>query len=113
MNKTILALAVVSLLCIASCKKETTTTCTPTDTTQTFTAKVKPIIDNNCVGAGCHDASSPPRVNLTTYDGVVSATKNNNLINQLQTGVMPKNGTPLPDSLIQKVIAWRDNCYQQ
>ncbi len=114
MNKTAICLFASLLLYVSACKKETTTpTCSPSDTTQTFTAKVKPIIDANCITSGCHDATASGGVNLTTYDGVVSATKNNNLISQVQSGLMPQGLPALPDSSINKIIAWKDNCYQQ
>src|ERR1041385_5043312 len=116
MKCTIACLLLLFIMCFPSCKKDTTDSCSPTDTTQTYTAKIKPIMDANCVASGCHDAASAPlsdAVNLSTFDGTMDAVKNKNMINQLQSGTMPKNAPALPDSLINRIISWRDNCYQQ
>ena len=109
-------LIMTTLLSVASCKKDSTPACTTTDSTQTFTAKIKPILDATCVTSGCHDAASAPLsngVDLSNYDGAVAAAKNKDMVGLLQTGVMPKGGPVLPDSLINKIIAWRNNCYQR
>jgi hypothetical protein len=113
MNKMLFAVLMLSLMLVASCKKDSTETCTHTDTTQTFTAKVKPIIDANCAVIGCHDGGTSGRSNLSTYAGVVNAVKNQNLIQQVQTGLMPQGLPALDTSDINKIILWRDNCYQQ
>jgi hypothetical protein len=114
MNKAILAVSVLALFCVSSCKKDSTTACKTTDDTQTYQAKVKPILDTYCITSGCHDAgTSSGGVTLTTYNGAVDATKSHNLISQIQSGIMPQLQPKLPDSLINKIVAWRDNCYQQ
>ena len=114
MNKLTGVIVIAMLLGIAACKKDSTTSCTPSDTTQTYTAKVKAIMDANCISSGCHDAATASGgVNLTTFAGTVSATKNNNLVQQVQTGLMPQGASKLADADIASIIAWRDNCYQE
>jgi hypothetical protein len=113
MNKVTVCLFALLFLYVASCKKDST--CTTSDTTQTFAAKIKPIMDNSCNSVGCHNsASASGGVVLDTYDGTVAAVKNKNLISAVSPGgSMPQGSNPLPDSLINKIIAWKNNCYQR
>ncbi|WP_299112326.1 hypothetical protein [uncultured Winogradskyella sp.] len=76
----------------------------------TYEANIKPIIDNNCIG--CHN--SPPvngaPMTLTTYNSVVEAIENRNLIGRISTNdlssLMPFGGPRLPQNLIDLVIQW-------
>ena len=113
MNKTLLAFIVIALS-VSSCKKDSTESCVATDTTQTYTAKVKPILDMHCTTAGCHDAGTQSGgVNLTNYNGAVDATKTHSLLTQVETGLLPQGMPHLSDAEINSIKAWRDNCYQQ
>src|SRR5688500_4084334 len=105
MNKLILAISIAVLLQVTSCAKDDAPTgCTPTDTSQTYTANVKPILDTHCINSGCHDVSGGSSgLALTSYAGAVEGVKNHNLITQLQTGTMPQGMPKLPDSLINKI----------
>ena len=71
---------------------------------------IKPIMDNNCIS--CHN--SPP-INgapnaLTTYNDVVNAINNRDLIGRISTTdagfVMPFGGPRLPQNIIDLVILW-------
>ena len=80
------------------------------DTTNiAFAAKVKPILDNNCVG--CHNsASASGSVNLDGYTNVKTYVTNGKLIGTInqQSGFspMPKNGNKLSDCQINVVQLW-------
>ncbi len=77
----------------------------------TYEANVKPIIDTNCIF--CHD--TPPvngaPMSLITYDEVVEAVENRNLIGRISAmdgSVMPAGGPRLPQNLIDLVIQWEE-----
>ncbi|WP_034059434.1 hypothetical protein [Lacinutrix jangbogonensis] len=80
--------------------------------TVNYTEDIKPIMENNCTF--CH--SSPP-VNgapnaLVTYNDVVNAVNNSNLIDRIsrasgEAGAMPLGGPKLPQNLIDLVIQWQ------
>jgi len=79
----------------------------------TYTNDVKPIIDNNCLN--CH--TNPPQngapMPLTTYDNVKEAVQNRGLIGKIESGAMPKNGTPLSTSQVQTVKDWQTGGFIQ
>lgn len=80
--------------------------------TVNYIEDIKPIMENNCTF--CH--SNPP-VNgapmpLITFNDVVFAIENLNLINRIsresgEAGAMPLGGPKLPQNLIDLVIQWQ------
>lgn len=82
------------------------------DTTNvTFSAVIKPIIQNKC--QGCHQGTSPGGgVNLSTYLGVQGSAIDGSLMGTIQHlagwSAMPKNTTRLPDCDIAKIRIWVD-----
>jgi uncharacterized membrane protein len=77
----------------------------------TYTEHIKSIIDNNCVV--CHAAvpiNFAP-MPLTTYENVKEAIQNRGLLDRISRaqgmeGLMPYNGTRLPQGLIDLVYQW-------
>ncbi|WAC03187.1 hypothetical protein N7U66_06245 [Lacinutrix neustonica] len=79
--------------------------------TVNYTDDIQSIISNNCTF--CH--SDPPvngaPIALITYNQVVSAINNSDLINRIsgqsgEAGAMPFGGPRLPQNLINLVIQW-------
>ncbi len=84
--------------------------CKGCDTTQfAFNARIKPLMDNWCVG--CHSATnSGGGYDLSSYNGVVASVTANRLLGTLQHAAgyspMPKNTSPLSDCDITAVRKW-------
>lgn len=82
------------------------------DTTNvTFTAVVRPILQNNCVG--CHSGPTPPaNLKLDNYDGVRAVAINGKLYGVISHTPgypkMPYNGNKLDDCRIARIKAWID-----
>lgn len=80
--------------------------------TVSYTENIQPIMQNNCTF--CH--SNPPvngaPISLVTYDNVVNAVNNGDLIDRIsresgEAGAMPFGGPKLPQNLIDLVIQWQ------
>jgi hypothetical protein len=94
-------------------------TCASVDSaTNTYTLRIKGIMDNNCASGGCHDAgSASSNVILDTY----AATKNSFQTKPCLCAIkqeggclpMPQGGAKLADSLITFIQCWSDNGYPQ
>jgi mono/diheme cytochrome c family protein len=85
----------------------------PPATTITYTNTISAIVNGNCTG--CH-GSTPTNgapMSLTTYNNVKDAVVNRGLINQIETGNMPKNGTDLTATQIQNFKTWQTNGFPQ
>ena len=85
-----------------------------TDTVH-FSTDLEPIISSTCVQIGCHMGNGyggPGALDYTVFANVQiedSAIYTRITYPPTQTGVpgfMPKNGAPLPDSIIQKFYCW-------
>lgn len=78
----------------------------------TYSETIEPIIRQNCIT--CH--SQPPLTGvpmpLVTYDNLKDAVETRGLINRITSTdpnfLMPYGGPRLPQSEINKIIAWRD-----
>jgi len=88
----------------------------PCDSTNvTYTAGVRPILLNKCVG--CHTSATPSNnnVNLSNYSGVATVAANGKLVGtvkHLQGFIaMPKNGPKLNDCEISKIVNWVSSGY--
>jgi uncharacterized membrane protein len=84
----------------------------------TYTEHIKPIITDNCIM--CH--SNPPQngapIPLTTYQNVKDAVETHGLIDRISRpqgapGMMPNGGTRLPQNLIDLIIQWEDQGFQE
>jgi len=90
---------------------------TPVDNA-TYTEHIKPIIDNNCID--CH-ASTPINnapMPLVTYDNVRQAAEERGLLDRIsrsqgQPGMMPNDGTRLPQHQIDLIAQWIAQGYQE
>lgn len=122
MYKVIVAFAVVAAVVgITSCSKnktETPVVCIPSDTVNTYTKSVKDVLDLYCAFAGCHGGGSASAgIALGTYQDAVNSAKNNDkffcVIDHSCGPIMPPGGPKIPQVMIQKIVAWRDNCYPE
>lgn len=86
--------------------------------TYTYTDHIQSIMTTNCVL--CH--SNPPKngasSSLTTYEDVKNSVKNMGLIDRItrnegDVGFMPKNGTKLPQNLIDQIIQWKNDGFPE
>jgi len=82
----------------------------------TYTARIRPIIDNWCIG--CHTATNAGGgYDLTTYAGLVSSVTNARLMgtlrNQSGYSAMPKNTSALTDCDINAIQKWINTGYLQ
>ena len=83
----------------------------------TFTNDIKSIMDNNCISCHSNPAINGASVPLTDFNNVKNAVVNNNLINRIsttpgQSGAMPFGGPQLPQNLIDLVIHWQTDGFE-
>jgi len=102
-NKSIYCLSFTCLLLLA-CRKDKISQINSTNQIVSFSGKIKPMIDNNCIS--CHDVgmTSP---NLATYSSV--SLNANNILNSLRgegAKLMPLGGPKLNESIINNFSAW-------
>lgn len=76
-----------------------------------YSATVKPVVDQYCGLSGCHDAATPSfGYDLTTYAGLKMAHTNGRLLGAIhqQTGFqpMPKGMSKMSDCNLNKITAW-------
>lgn len=108
-----------SLLVLASCyyDKEEELYPSPSggggcDTTaMTYATNIKPIFDQSCAMAGCHDATTKSSgYDLSNYTGSAAAAKSARFLGAINhtTGFspMPKGMAKLSDCNISKITAW-------
>ncbi|MDP3312164.1 c-type cytochrome [Lutibacter sp.] len=79
----------------------------------TYTNTISSIMSENCTS--CHGATPTNNapMSLNTYATVKSAIENRGLINQIETGNMPKNGNKLTTTQIQNIKTWQANGFPQ
>jgi hypothetical protein len=103
----------LGLVALASCYYDVEEELYPNNPCQTtnmsFTADIKPIIDQNCVG--CHSGPAPnAQIDLSTYDGVKQVADNGKLLDVISRpngdpSLMPPSGK-LSDCKIRKINSW-------
>lgn len=82
------------------------------DTTNvTWTAVIKPIIDERCAYVGCHGGGTMSgNHDLTNYAGVLSIAKSGALVGSIEHQSnytsMPYQAAPLPDCMIAQIRIW-------
>lgn len=109
-----------SAIILTGCSNESTSDLiddTPIDNV-TYNENVRSIINNNCIV--CHGtvpANGAP-MSLTTYENVVDAVTNRELIDRIsreqgQEGMMPLGGQRLPDHVINIIVQWQAQGLQE
>ena len=115
-------MALTFCLALAGCSNDSTDDLIAdpisSETIITYSGNVATIINNNCVA--CHNL---PPVNgapmpLTTYAHVKDAVQNRGLIDRISrpqgaSGMMPNLGTRLPQPLIDIIIQWEEQGFQE
>lgn len=86
----------------------------PNPVTITYTNTIKSIISTNCTSCHGSNPSNGANGSLDTYARVKASA--DNIIDRISraqgaAGMMPQNGTRLPQSTIDKVISWKNNGY--
>ncbi len=85
---------------------------TPCDTMNvTYTADIKPIMDQNCALSGCHDATTKSfGYDLSSYNGSVATANSGRFLGVIRHDAgfiaMPKGMAKLDNCSIQKIAAW-------
>ena len=79
--------------------------------TPTYTADIKPILDNSCAKSGCHDAATAEHgVNLSTYASASSVSQETRFLGVIQHKKgypkMPDDGPKLPASQVELLTCW-------
>ncbi len=109
MRKTALTLlTVISFgVFLVKCSKDKAPNNTCTSSSVTYTATIKPIMDDNCATSGCHDASTKQSgYDFSTYAGTKAGiTKGLCCIKEDGCVLMPPSGK-LADSLITVISSW-------
>lgn len=93
--------------------------CTGIDAAEnTYTAAIKPILNNSCALGGCHDAATKVSdVDLSDYAAAREAFEKKAVLCSINHGNecsrMPKGGAKLPDDVIRKLSCWAKNGYAE
>jgi hypothetical protein len=82
-----------------------------TSNTTKYIQNIKPIIDNNCVACHGSTPSAGAQTSLVTYNQVKTSVLNNGLLDRISrvqgaSGMMPYQGTRLPQTTIDLIIDW-------
>jgi hypothetical protein len=108
-------LLLCGILTLTSCTNESTSDLIDTTLVEnvTYSANIKPIIENSCLD--CHGSPTENGAigSFTTYETVKQYTQNNSIIDRIsreagQSGFMPLGGTKLPPQTIDLIIKWKD-----
>jgi hypothetical protein len=85
----------------------------PTPTTITYTNTISGIVSTSCTSCHGNPPTNDAPMSLTTYANVKEAVQNRGLINQIETGAMPKNGSKLSQTKIQNFKTWQNNGFPE
>jgi hypothetical protein len=82
-----------------------------TSNTTKYIQNIKPIIDNNCVACHGTSPSAGAQTSLVTYNQVKTSVQNNGLLDRISraqgaSGMMPYQGTRLPQTTIDLITDW-------
>lgn len=115
MNNKIILLSLSCLLALSfvACEKDDPDTITHdcTNVTPTYASDIKAIMDNNCLGSGCHNSNNKAAgIDLSSYSAVsgeADKAQFRGSIEQL-TGYdkMPRNSGKLATGDLQKIYCW-------
>ncbi|SHG72338.1 Cytochrome C oxidase, cbb3-type, subunit III [Flavobacterium fluvii] len=122
--KTRIFLVISVLFLLVSCSNDSESdlmnnpTPTPNPSTITYINTIKSIMDSNCISCHGTTPSGGAPMSLTTYQNVKDAVMNRGLIDRISraqgaAGMMPYNGTRLPQSTINQVIDWKNNGFAE
>lgn len=80
----------------------------------TYTANIKTLIDDNCVGCHGNPLANGAPFPMTNYDELVEAAKNKNIIGRMSStsNPMPPSGT-LPSSTVDLVKKWIEDGFPE
>jgi cytochrome c553 len=97
-----------------SCKKDDPAVYDCSGVTSTYTTDVKPIIDNNCATAGCHNATSQANgIDLSNYNSVKSNAASSNFMGSMEHksgfNAMPQGAAKLSDANLKTIACWIEN----
>lgn len=113
MNKQLLPLALLLIFSFMACEKEDPSSITYdcTNLTPTYTNTIKAIMDNNCLGSGCHNANNRAAgIDLSTYGAVSGEADKAQFRGSLEHlngySKMPKNRSQLPEGDLQNIYCW-------
>lgn len=113
--KTLKIITVLIIACVIgySCETQTYEEISGEVANPTYTANIKPIIENNCLS--CHSVAGAEFPTMETYAQVRNAAENGNMIcridNQSCGSVMPQSGR-MPQTRINTIKKWATNGYQ-
>lgn len=120
-----IAIASFYVVLLSSCSSSTeselttptTTTPTTTTTTISYAKDIAPIITSNCISCHGTPTQNGASQSLDTALKVKNAILNSSLITLISktqgtSGLMPRNGTRLPQATIDKVIAWQTDGFK-
>ena len=85
----------------------------PPPTSITYTNTISAIVNGKCTGCHGNPPSNGAPMSLTTYTDVKEAVETRGLINQIETGNMPKTGNALTTTQIQNFKTWQTNGFPQ
>ncbi|KUO67833.1 MAG: hypothetical protein APF83_10600 [Lutibacter sp. BRH_c52] len=85
----------------------------PPPTSITYTNTISAIVNGKCTGCHGNPPSNGAPMSLTTYTDVKEAVETRGLINQIETGNMPKTGSALTATQIQNFKTWQTNGFPQ
>ena len=114
MKKLLLLTSLFLILFVVSCSSDSDDDdiiIDPPTTTITYTNTIKTIMSGNCTSCHGNPPTNSAPMPLTTYANVKDATENRGLINQVETGNMPKNGTKLSSTQITNIKTLKANGY--
>lgn len=114
----------IALIYLSSCSNDTgtdyfaNTSCNEADDSlNTYTLKIKSILNTNCAKSGCHNAASHEAGrDYSTYASASSAFDNTALCTIYQDGTckaMPENAAQLPAATLHDLTCWAKNGYPQ
>ncbi|MGB1636022.1 MAG: hypothetical protein ACPHBR_04510, partial [Flavobacteriales bacterium] len=74
-----------------------------------YSADLVPLLELNCNSGACHGGGTSP--DLRTHEGVAQSSTEGSLLDRIRRlpgdpGMMPKNGTPLPECDLQLFERW-------
>ena len=116
MKKIFLILITLIFLNCANDSLSDLTEANPLPAVVTYINDVKPIIDGNCISCHGNTPINGASIPLVSYNQVRSAVENNDLIGRINTSqpgyLMPQGGPKLPQNLIDTVIKWQADGFQ-
>jgi hypothetical protein len=89
-----------------------------TDTTYTYTGRIKAIVDQNCATTDCHAGTNPANnIGLETYDQVLDNMENGQFLCTIYQNSgcdpMPKNASKLDACTLDAFAKWKERGYPE